>query len=274
MNQKIINPISLSLLVILLMVGAVLIKSGKLSKEDVGGSYFENDISRFCVKDLCLNKINEAWFVEQGDQLIPAESENVEITVGRFGEINLSEIVSENKEKFSLLGIGDDSQIYLTINEKTLELGNIENSYSGTYVREKDGGQVYKVPLVLDKNNLSDPSYWIQKNITNLPIYQINKVTVSGDKINKEFVPDEGEKWANETWIERLSHLKSVGFLKKEEGETVFDLEYKIQTGGEENRLFVRRVGLGRRRYQYQASRDKQYIFEISKEDFDLLTAI
>lgn len=275
MKRKIINHTSISLALLLIVSVLVLFKSGKLEKQAETAAYFSSEINNFCIDDLCLNKRESGWFMDYGTLSLPAESENIEATVKRLNDIKLVEIVSQNREKFASMGIkeGEEATILKTQN-KSLEIGNVNQSYSGTFVREENGDKVYVIGMVLDKTNLKSPEYWQLKNITNLPLYQIKKITVkSDDAISREILPDDDGKWKDEKAVEKVAHLQAINFHEVIKDAAV-DYEFIVDTEDGSHNFYLKRQDNGRRVYKYLSSKDKEYFFEISKEDFDSLTGI
>ena len=268
MIKKYLNTTTLTSVIILMAVVLIAISSGRFSRRGIVEYFFQGDIGKICTNKYCLENKEGSWFIVEGNSAVPAESENVEATVTRLKEIRLDELISDNQQRFLSLGLAEENITLLTINGKTLEIGNIERSYSGTYVREKDGNKVFKISIILDKDNLNDKNYWLMKNLTNIPIYQMKKVLVN----NKEILPDETGNWTNEEFAEKISNVRALSFVGKETGAK--SVEYKIETEIGDYYIYLRKVDLDKKQFSYQASKDGEYFFEIGREDFDLLTAV
>ncbi len=267
MLKKYLNATSITTIVILIVSSLLILKSGIFSKKDVTSYFFEGEINNFCMNDLCLTKEQGSWYIDKSETKIPAETENVEATINKLKEISLDNLISENEEKFDQLGIGGENILLLAINGKSMEIGNIEKAYSGTYARAKEDNRVYKIPIVLDKLNLESEDYWKLKNLTNIPTYQIKKIVAN----NKEIITDEEGNWKNQKFVEKISQLKALSYIGQATNEN--SIEYLIETEVGNYNLYLKKVDLGRRKYSYQASRDGNHFFEISSEDFVLLTA-
>jgi hypothetical protein len=110
--------------------------------------YFGKVINEFCVNDKCYKR--------DGQNL---RQEIMKTTLDRWQTIKIIGIVSTNKEKFQGLGFMNE-KVILKINGKELEIGNISSDYLGTLVKKPGEEVVYKIDVIIDKNNINDQKYW------------------------------------------------------------------------------------------------------------------
>lgn len=259
-----------SILILILSAGAVGLEWIKpWSKKKTETTFFGSEINKFCINDLCLNNKNNEWKVDDGKTVAPANKEMVETYVEKFKKIALEELLSVNQNKFAELGIGI-SQVFLTINGKSLEIGKIDSNYDGTYVREKDGKAVFDIDMVMDKNHLRMVDQWLNKTITNLAILQIKKIEVSHNGKSISLTPNDN-KWNDQKWVEKVAYLEGINYLSNYQSknpETVIRVE--TENG-------VTQIGLGkdttnRNNPIYWATINDHDYYSIEKSNFNLLT--
>ena len=273
-KQIIRNPILISGLILVALAGISLWMAwGKKIVKKSGGELFFGQFESFCVNQFCLNKEEGSWVVNDTKTKVPANSEAVEMMIGKLKEVKLQETVSQNSNKFGEMGIGRNNKVLVIAGNKKLELGNISSDYTGTYVRENEGSTVYKTETVLDKENMVTPDYWSKKTISNLPRFQIKKVTIKRDGKIKEVIPKEG-RWKDEKWIDKVALLNSVKFLDGFKPDQSNKAEIEAETEKEKVKLILGKNKIDRKTDVYWVSNEGKYYFEIKKEDFDLLTGI
>ena len=44
-----------------------------------------------------------------------------------------------------------------------MEIGAISSDYTGTLVKKENEDRIYKINVIMDKNNISNPEYWVKK---------------------------------------------------------------------------------------------------------------
>ncbi len=269
--MKIKNPLYLTSTLLLIGAAIVFIKLNPsfLTKKSV--PYFSKDIGKFCINDFCLNQENGKWFVLQNNKEIPADEEMVKAYTDKFKNITLKELISQNPDKFSTLGIGE-SKVVLDINNKKLEIGNITNDTDGTYVREDNGKEVYKINIILDKNNLPKSDYWQLRNLTKFPKSQVLKITVNFSGKTLEWNPDGKGNWKNDTQVEKLLNLERVKYINDFKYNTDNSYEFIINTDSGIDNISIGSFAIDKKTNIYWATLDKLNYFEINKSDFDLLT--
>ena len=227
--------------------------------------FFGNQIDKFCVNDNCLQKSDGNWLVTNGKMSAPANNEIVNDYVSRFSSIELGDVISTNPDNFADLGIGV-SQVILTANGRSLEIGEINSNYNGTDVREKDGKTVFNIDIVLEKDNLGNTEGWINKTITNLAVLQTNKITVSKNGNSVDFVTNNGV-WDDPKWMEKADGLTATGYLNGfvpgNETKTIMTIE----TDHDKTTLT-----LGKNNSVFWATTDGKYYYSISGDDYLLLT--
>jgi hypothetical protein len=250
MNPK--RQVLISTAVILILVAILSIKLG-FGRKTIGVDfYFPPSIKRFCFNDLCLAE-DEIWWLETAGQRIPANEEKVERYLEVLRQIKLDRLISENPERFEELGVGQSWPVEILAGEKKLQLGEMG------IVRQDNG--VYKIDGSIDKSQILNVDYWRKNLITNLPFYQIKKISVR--RLDKEIViePKDG-KWKNQEWVEKAVHLNIGPYLPDGVKDKPY-LSLKIET--EEK---TTEVNLGR----YWATIGNKYYFEINRADYSLLT--
>lgn len=258
-KNKSLNLSIVILIMTLIVTGLAILQPW--NREKAKSNYFGKSINSFCINQICLDNNNGDWSVSFDGQKAPAKSEIVDTYVAKFRQINLQEIVSVNPERFLDMGIGE-SKVTLSINGKILEIGRIDSNYDGTYVREENGNTVYDIPVVLDKENLTNIDQWLNKTLTNLAILQTKKITAEkqGSKV-QEIKP-----------TDKILHLEAVSFLN---GFTPSDepkYTFNIETETDRAQLVVGNDNKDRKNPIFWATNDMKNYYSISKEDFILLT--
>jgi hypothetical protein len=272
MNWKKNKPIILNLGFLLLLIGILTILFFKpWIREPKIKNYFGDNILGFCVNDICLGQTNNGgWQVVRGDLKAPASADLVTSLLTKLKDIKLDEEISQNKDKFADLDIGV-SQVVLEVNGKKLEIGGHNSNYDGTYVRESDKNKVYNSGIILTKTNLGDINYWINKTITNLPILQIKNITINSDNKSKEYLPKDN-KWQDQKMVEKVANLTAVKFLNNfspvEQKKVMID----VQTENDRTRIVLGKNPLDKKTQIYWASTDEFNYYEITHDDFSLLT--
>ena len=135
-----------SAFILLVMLSIVLLEFGIFDKKE--GLYFGKEISKFCVNENCY---------ETNDGKL--DQEVIVPTIDKWKTIKLLDMVSTNKDKFKEMGF-TDQKVILKINNKSLEIGSISSDYTGTFVRKENEDKIYKINVMMDKNNISNPKYW------------------------------------------------------------------------------------------------------------------
>ena len=113
--------------------------------------YFGKVINEFCVNSFCYKKDDKKL-----------NKEIIEATLKKWQTIEILDLISTNKEKFSSLGFGDN-KVILKINGKSLEIGQITADYTGTLVKKENEDKIYSINVIMDKNNISNPEYWLDR---------------------------------------------------------------------------------------------------------------
>jgi hypothetical protein len=143
--------ILLSIILLLIIISYAVIKVWNPFEEKVE-PYFGGEIKEFCVNTFCYKKDDEKL-----------NKEIIEATLTRWQRIQILNLISSNKDKFDSLGF-TDNKVILTINGKSLEIGQITADYTGTLVKKENEDKVYSINVIIDKNNISNPEYWANKN--------------------------------------------------------------------------------------------------------------
>ena len=114
-------------------------------------SYFGTDIKEFCVNTFCYKKDDSKL-----------NKEIIEATLSKWQTIQILDLISTNKEKFNSLGF-TDNKVILKVNDKSLEIGQITADYTGTLVKKENEDKIYSINVIIDKNNISNPEYWLDR---------------------------------------------------------------------------------------------------------------
>lgn len=252
-----------------LIFGLNIIKVKSLTKKNYH-PFFDGKIENFCINEVCVNQDNGQWKVKDGQKTAPANQEMVNIYLQKWQNIYLEETASINKNNFSNLGIGS-SRVILSINDKKLEIGNINSRYEATFVKPDNEEKIYLTSIVFDKNELSKFDYWMNKTLTNLATVQTTKITIVNNGKSISVEPKEGV-WKNQEWVEKVNHLTTNNYL---ENFLPSDPKTKINI---ENEISQVEINLGEKINEnkktiYWATIDNINYYEISKEDYILLTA-
>lgn len=140
----------LSVFILLVVLGGVLLKFGVFDKKE--GLYFGAEINEFCVNENCYKKDDQNLY-----------QEIIQATIEKWKTIKLIDIISTNKDKFQEMGFVEP-KVILKINGKNLEIGAISSDYTGTFVKRENEDKIYKINVIMDKNNIANPQYWAKKN--------------------------------------------------------------------------------------------------------------
>ena len=232
-------------------------------------SYFSGEIDQFCVNNICLKKDSEKWRVSDGKSNEPANKEIIDAYLQRLTKISLGNVASVNHDNFASLGIGV-SQVLLTINNKSLEIGKINSNYDGTYVRQAEGDIVYVIDTVLDKQHLQEMSQWQNRTLTNLAELQTTKITFEKGGETVTIIPQNGE-WKQEKVVEKICHLTAEDYLD----EFIPNKETEKIGVSSGDSLTIINLGMiedGNKNPVYWATIDGKDYYSISDKDYDLLT--
>ena len=259
-------------LVVFTVVVLLVIKAVGRPRRVVDKSFFSPEITAFCVGEWCFKQDDGQWMMNVGGKEVPADEDKVGTFVKEMGQLKLGEVVSDNSESFGSMGLDDKSGIKVSSGGKELLVGDLGQDYQSTMVRRVGDNVAFLVPVVWNKLNLSNQKYWEKYRVTNLPLYQVTKVTVKKPKSTVVVTAKDG-KWPDDAWINRLCHLETVGYLDKEIDISKPAMEAEVEYGPDRTTL---KLGSVRQMsgYFYWATSDGRYFFEISKADFDLLTSV
>lgn len=140
-----------SAFIVLAMLSIVLLEFGVFEKKE--GSYFGGEIGEFCVNENCYKKDDQNLY-----------QEIIQATMEKWKNIKLVDMISTNKNKFQEMGFVEP-KIILKINGKSLEIGAISSDYTGTFVKRENEDKIYKINVIMDKNNIANPQYWAKREI-------------------------------------------------------------------------------------------------------------
>ena len=271
MNLKRNNELIISAVLALVLILVTVFLFFRAGNKPVTGSFFSNNIDKFCINSICVFAQNGNWLVNNGDVTAPSNKEVVKAYINKFKQIVLSEEISINKDRFAEMGIGQTNPVVLTINGKKLEIGKIDSNYDGTYVRELDGKVVYDVGVILDRDNLENSDQWINKVLTNLAVLQTKKITVTSVGNKTEVTPKDG-KFANQNWAEKVDHVVGTKLLPGYKETSDVKTSFNIESETDSAQLVVGKNTNNWRNPIYWASNDEVYFYAISSDDYNLLT--
>jgi hypothetical protein len=261
------------LLVLGLLFGWIRFNQGKSDPEPI--QYF-GDIgqSEISVAKQKLYFIQGRWMVLNSGVSQPADEEKVSELIKTLEGLNQDNIVSENKDNFGRLGIGQEV-VEIKVGEKKIGIGNITDEGAGTYVLI--GNKVYEQEVTLNRELWKD-DYWVSGWITNLPRYQIKSVEVlMGEGKETKLTADKEGKFDKEELVDSASNLKSLGYLGQDkdlEERAKIKAQVSIETEGETRVIVIGRTTVNRKEVFWAKELDGKDYFEISREDFLVLTDI
>ncbi|MCL4384038.1 DUF4340 domain-containing protein [Patescibacteria group bacterium] len=252
----------LSLLVVLILAGVLLVP--RIKKPDkTAATYFLSTDSGFCINTVCLTPKDSLWWVKVGNSQAPADSDKVEAVRKSLQSIVLTTVVSRNSDRASELGFPQSNGVVVTVNGKKLELGDVGPDYASTFVRVPGSTVVYSVPTIMSKEDWSNENSWLNRRITNWPLYQIKKIN--------SVTPDKDGKWTNDKWVEAVVHLNAVSY-DPGQYNTSQAKKFEVVMDNGQGTLWAGQSGTGKKAV-YWATTDQKVFYQIKKEDFDLLTS-
>ena len=269
-NKKIDFNIWVSLILAIVSVVVVWLVVFRQNDNKKAESYFTGKVNKFCFNKVCIDNSGGSWFVSDGMNQYPANSDLADTYANRFQEIYLDKLISVNPERFGDLGIGSTDRVILEIGSKQLEIGKVNANYNGVYVRRPDEDKVYDTKVILDKTNLSIFTYWQNRTITNLAIPQIIKISLENNGRNKDFLPNAG-KWDDQTWVDKIAHLGATNFINVPENKTAY-LKFTVSTEKETTIFYIGQMVVDGYNLKYWATTDNKLYYEISKDDYKTLT--
>lgn len=259
--------ISSIMMVFSVVIVALIMILPKYQKND--SKVFKSEGGDLCIADLCLIKTGEKWMIKTKDKQIPADSEIVENFIKQLTKMELGQVISSNSDKYANLGFGGTS-VELSYAGVKLEVGKINSSYDGTYVRVNSQGPVHNSNVIIEKDGLSKTSYWESKKITNIPKQDIVNILMNNNKKTLEITPKDGA-WPNEKLIERLTYLDGKYTTEiSPTWEKAQRATINLRTNSVE--LWWGKETDNNRKVKFWASSDKSNIYEIDAKDFELLT--
>lgn len=194
----------------------------------------------------------------------------VETYTDKFKQIKLGEIVSLNQENFAKYGIGS-STVVIDINNKKVELGSINPSYDGTYIKVYKKDVVYFLDMVIYKKQITAWDDWVNKNITDLSLIEVGKINISFKNKKIEMTPVNG-KLQNDKLVNKAIYLNSIKYLPNFKPGSEGKYEMNIITNvNETNLTFGRQLG-NKSKVLLWVTKDNINFYEISSDDFSLLT--
>lgn len=248
------------------IVGLIMILP-KYQKKDT--KVFKSEGGDLCIGDICLIKSGDNWLINTGGNQIPADGEIVDNFIKQLTKLELGQIVSSNSEKFANLGFGN-TKVELSYAGVKLEIGKINSSYDGTYIRVNSQGPVFNSNVIIEKDSLSKTNYWESKKITNIPKQDIVSILANSGKRSLEITPKD-TVWPNEKFVDRLIYLDgkfSTEVVPTWEKAQKISINLKTSTV----ELWFGKETDSKRKVKFWASSDKKNIYEIDSKDFELLT--
>jgi len=259
---------------VFLVVAIVLWQAPNISdrlKENKGPDRWLNlEPQEILIDKTKLYRLEDEWWVLAAGTSQPADEEKIGQLVDDLKAIELDVPVSENENNFELMGIKEAATI--KAGGKELKVGSIGNQGETTYVLT--AGAVYEVSAVINKN-LWTEDYWRREWVTNLPRYQIKKITVENKGEVTEWESKEGS-FENEKLADSASNLKIDSYAgrdldwdkKAERMATV-----TIETEGESQEIVVGQTTANRKAVYWAREKAGKDYFVISQQDALILTA-
>ena len=220
-----------------------------------------------CFNQDCLQKKDNLWWYQ--DQF-PVDQTKVKDFISNLNSISLENLVSNNPDKFEQLGFLSDQPFVVKVGDNVFYLSVLPQNISYSLIKLADENQIYKTNFIGAVTNLSDPVYWHQDYITNLPSYQINKITAS-NQIKTLEVTNQDSTWPDSDYIDSISHLTPVNYLGQTQPES--NIIYNFNINSEDNNSQPLYIGRSTDNL-YWASVDQKFYFSIDINDFKTLTSI
>lgn len=250
------------------ILGLVVIKPwDKLNKPE---KFFGDQIELFCVNNSCLQKNNGSWRVTTGNMAAPSNNETDNDLANKLASITLGDVISTNPDNFVSLGIGE-SEVIISANGRSLEIGKINSNYDGTYVREKDGRTVYNIDVVLEKDNLGNADQWINKVVTNLAVLQTIKITISKNGRTLTFVPKNGI-WDDPKWMEKVDGLTAINFLGSFKPGNEIETTINVATENSQVSIVLGEMVVSKNTSLFWVTTNGKDYYSIGADDYHLLT--
>lgn len=247
---------------VLILLGIVLVP--RFNKPKSIDNYFADSSHGFCINIICLAQSNSNWWVKNGNSQAPADSDKVDTVQKSLRTLKLEDLVSRNSELAASMGFSDSSQTVIEVGDRKLEIGAIGPNYTSTFVRQPGTKEIYSVPFIFDKTDLSFMENWLNRRVTNWPLYQIKKIN--------GISPDKDGKWLNDKWVEGIVHLEADSY-DPVKYELKGAIEYSVEMENGKGNLWIGKSGAGKN-IVYWASTDQNIFYKIKKTDFDLLTSV
>lgn len=271
MIKVIKNPAIISLVILIVLIGGFGLKKVLSTPRGDNGSYFGKGNS-FCINNICIDKAEEKYWVDNGRIRVPASEGMVKPFLTKLGELGLGELASGNKDKFASMGFSESDKTTVEMNGKKLIVGGLTERYDGTFVRPEGVDLVYRIEVILDKSNLNNFEYWQKRDITNLPVLQVTKVTVKSEKSERQWEKDKDGKWEDDKLVATAANLRAVDILG-EAKPLGPQIELEIKTEGETVKFWVGKDESNKKNPIYWATSDNSFYYKISSDDFVRLTS-
>lgn len=219
-------------------------------------NYFLSDITKVCLNDNCLVKKGDNWWFENSEVNQPAANDQVNNFVSKLESLKLIKLVSQNRDKMTEFGF-DSLKVSINAGDRILDVGRINDTYDGTYVKTEDSDNIYLAEVVLNKANLVESDFWINKIITNWPTAQITEIkATNGDK-----EIDVGTK--DQIFVEKLAHLTAISYLADFDKSKATGVKITAKTEKENWSVIIGQIDK-----KYYATSDEVNYYEISKDDY------
>jgi len=260
-----LSPIVLSLIGLLLFVGLYFYLK-RPPQIPIVKLINQSPVS-ICFNQDCLQKKDDLWWYQ--DQF-PADQTKVEDLISNLNSISLENLVSNNPDKFEQLGFLSDQPFIVKVGDIVFYLSVLSQNTSYSLIKLADENQIYKTNFIGAVTNLSDSVYWHQDYITNLPSYQINKITAS-NQIKTVEVNKQDSNWPDQDYIDLISYLSPLDFVSQTQPESNIIYDFNIFFEDNNNQtLYIGQSKDG----LYWASIDQQFFYSIDINDFKTLTSI
>jgi len=261
--------VTASFILVLLGIVVILVLKTKPFQKKVTSALVSPDqnIEKFCLKDNCLEKIDNVWLI---NQTIPADPTQVENFISKLTKINLDTIISNNPQNFASLGISEDISIPFTIGDNTYQLASSLLNLSQNLIKPKDQDIVYKIDFLADPTDLVSLDFWQVKYLLNIVQYQITSLDITSQNKTKSYKKDDNN-WPKDDILAVVAYLKAGQFIGKSKPDTT--VEYQLMVTSEDNTQTVLTFGISKDKV-FWATADNNFYYQIEKSDFDKLTSL
>lgn len=227
-------------------------------------------INSWCLPDFCIKNNNGNWQMTSGTTALPAESDKAESLAKSLATFDTGTVVSKSSENSEIYGLTNGCAI--NVNNQKISIGKIGPDYSSIYVKTDNSNDVYLENAALDQSQICQSSYWENKTVTNLALYQISKVEIKFNGKTTTLTPKSDATFDHQSLVEKAAHLTATSYLT-EKPTTESSSEIQLTVDNQTTELLIGKV-TANKKIVYWASTDKNNYYEIDQADYSQLTSL